>query len=87
MGNKSKPKHMTSRQFLTELSNIAGETAALNFMMNIKDFSYLEFIFSLTNVRQGVGAAFSWDETPEGISYWAEVYGKAKEAETENQSI
>jgi hypothetical protein len=87
MGNKSKPKHMNSRQFLTELSNVAGETAALNFIMNIKDLSYLEFIFRSTSVRQGVGAAFSWDETPEGISYWAEVYGKVKEAETENQSI
>ena len=87
MGNKSKPKHMNSRQFLTELSNAAGETAALNFIMNIKDFSYLEFIFRSTSVRQGVGAAFSWDATPEGISYWAEVYGKVKEVETENQSI
>jgi hypothetical protein len=55
--------------------------------MNIKDLSYLEFIFRSTSVRQGVGAAFSWDATPEGISYWAEVYGKVKEVETENESI
>lgn len=75
---------MTIINFLTELTAIAGEEASFNFVQNAKHYKIMEF--NCTNSEklwEIIGGTFTWDETPQGVSYWAEVYGKVKASKME----
>jgi hypothetical protein len=79
MGNKSKPKHMTIINFLTELSAIAGDEAVFNFIKNSPDHNQLEFCCNDSEkMHEVISGAFPWKGTPQSVEYWLDIYQKFK---------